>query len=186
MRRLQLPLGGLNVPPALDLCSSPLTTSISVPADTPPGNYEVTVNALLLTGYQPYFSYQALYNPIATIVAAHSFGVGVTVTPAPPPAAPSFQLAASPLDISIAAGQSFPVTLSATASNGFTGPISVSAVNLPSGVTISPSSFTLNTGSSQPITISVAPGTAAASDQITLTGTSGSITGSTQISVTVQ
>jgi hypothetical protein len=89
------------------------------------------------------------------------------------------------VDISIAAGDSFPVTESATASNGFTGPILVSAGNLPSGVTISPSSFTLNAGSSQPVTVSVAPGTAAASDQITLTGTSGSTTGSTQISITV-
>jgi hypothetical protein len=157
-----------------------------VPANTPPGNYEITVNAQLNTGYQPYDSPQAMYNPIATIAAAHTFGVGVTVTAAAAPPAPGFQLAASPVDISIAAGDSFPVTESATASNGFTGPISVSAGNLPSGVTISPSSFTLTAGSSQPVTVSVAPGTAAASGQITLTGTSGSTTGSTQISITVQ
>jgi hypothetical protein len=157
-----------------------------VPANTPPGNYEISVNAQLNTGYQPYYSLQAQYNPIATIAAAHTFGVGVTVTPAAAPPAPSFQLAASPVDISIAAGQSFPVTVSATASNGFTGPISVSAANLPSGVTMSPSSFTLNAGSSQPTTLSVAPGTAAASGQLTLTGVSGSVTSSTQISLTVQ
>jgi len=179
------PPGGLNVSPGVDLCTSPVTTSVSVSADTPPGNYEISVNAQLSTGYQPYYNPQAVYNPIATIAAAHTFGVGVTVTPAAAPAPPSFQLAASPADISIAAGGSFPVTVSATSSS-LTGPISVSAGNLPSGVTISPSSFTLNSGSSQPITVSVAPGTAAASDQITLTGTSGSITGSTQISLTVQ
>jgi hypothetical protein len=181
------PPNGLVVSPfPIDLCSSPVTTSVSVPANTPPGNYEISVNALLLTGYQPYYSIHALQNPIAVIAAAHTFGVGVTVTAAAPPPPPSFQLAVSPADISVAAGQSFPVTVSATASNGFTGPISVSPVNLPSGVTVSPSSFTLNAGSSQPITVSVAPGTAAASGQITLTGTSGSTTGSTQISITVQ
>jgi hypothetical protein len=182
------PPGGLNVSSSpLNLCgSNPLTTSVSVPAGTPPGDYEISVNAQLDTGYQPYYSSQAQYNPIATIAAAHTFGVGVTVTPAAAPPAPSFQLAASPVDISIAAGQSFPVTVSATGGNGFTGSISVSAANLPSGVTVSPSSFTLNAGSSQPITVSVAPGTAAASGQITLSGTSGSITGSTQISITVQ
>jgi hypothetical protein len=157
-----------------------------VSADTPPGNYEISVNAQLNTGYQPYYSLQAVHSPIATIAAAHTFGVGVTVTPAAPPAPPSLQLAVSPVDISIAAGQSFPVTVSATASSSLTGPISVSAGNLPSGVTISPSSFSLNAGSSQPITVSVAPGTAAASDQITLTGTFGSATGATQISITVQ
>jgi hypothetical protein len=186
---LTAPPNGLVVSPTpLDLCASnQATTSVSVPADTPPGNYEISVNAQLDTGYQPYYSLQAQYNPIATIAAAHTFGVGVTVTAAaaPAPTAPSFQLAASPADISIAAGQSFPVTVSATAGSGFTGSISVSAGNLPSGVTISPSSFTLNAGSSQPVTVSVAPGTAAASDQITLTGTSGSTTGSTQISITV-
>ncbi len=181
------PPGGPNVPPPLDFCgTNPLTTSISVPANTPPGNYEISVNAQLNTGYQPYYSLQAEHNPIATIAAAHTFGVGVTVTPAAVPTPPSFQLAASPVDISVAAGQSFPVTVSATASNGFTGPISVSAGNLQSGVTISPSSFTLNAGSSQPVTVSVAPGTVAASGQITLTGTSGSTTGATQISITVQ
>ena len=179
------PPGGLNVSPPIDLCTSPVTTSVSVSADTPPGEYEISVNAQLSTGYQPYYSIHAQQNPIATIEAAHTFGVGVTVTPAAPPAPPSFQLAVSPEDISIAAGGSFPIAVSA-ASSSLTGPISVSAANLPSGVTISPSSFTMNAGSSQAVTVSVAPGTAAASDQVTLTGTSGSATGSTQISITVQ
>jgi hypothetical protein len=92
-----------------DLCTSPVTTSVSVSADTPPGNYEISVNAQLSTGYQPYYNPQAVYNPIATVAATHTFGVGVTVTPAAAPAPPSFQLAASPADISIAAGGSFPV-----------------------------------------------------------------------------
>lgn len=185
---LTVPPNGLVVSPTpLDLCAPvPAAGSVSVPANTPPGNYEISVNAQLNTGYQPYYSLQAEHNPIATIAAAHTFGVGVTVTAAAPPAPPSFQLAASPADISVAAGQTFPVTVSATASSGFTGPISVSAGSLPSGVTISPSSFTLTAGSSQPVTVSVAPGTAAASGQITVTGTSGSTMGSTQISITVQ
>jgi hypothetical protein len=166
---------------AVSLCpEQSATASVSVPANVPPGNYELTANSTLSAAYRPYYNPGAFENPYATITAGHSYGVEITVTAAP---APSFQLSASPADISVAAGESFPVTVSATGANGFAGSISVTASSLPQGVTISPSTFSVIPGSSQPITISAQAG--AASGEITLTGTSGSVANSTQISVTV-
>ena len=175
------PLGSFPTAQSLPLCDS-LPVTISVPANVPPGNYELTVSSTLASHYTPYLDYVLSSNPTATIAAAHTFGFPLTVTAAP---APSFQLSASPGDISVEEGQSFPVTVSATGSNGFTGAISVSATNLPTGVAVTPSSFTVDAGASQPITISVASGTAAASDVLTLTGTAGSLTNSTQIDLSV-
>lgn len=174
------PLAGASASqPTVNLCD-PEPVAISVPATVPPGNYELTVEGQLTTEYEPYINHASFLNPEARISATHLFGIPITVTAAP---APSFQISASPADISVAAGESFPVTVSATGANGFTGSISVTASSLPQGVTISPSTFSVAAGSSQPISVSAQAG--AASGEITLTGTSGSVTSSTQISVTV-
>ena len=113
------PVGASTSQPTVNLCN-PQPAVISVPATVPPGNYELTVQGQLTTIDEPYINYASFLNPEARISATHLFGVPITVTAAP---APSFQIGASPTDISVAAGESFSVTVSATGSNGFTGSI---------------------------------------------------------------
>src|SRR5271154_4310601 len=72
--------------------------------------------------------------------------------PPPPPA--DFSLAVNTSNQSIAAGNSISVSLSATASNGFSSQISVQVTGQQEGVSVSPQSFTLVPGTPQSITFS--------------------------------
>jgi len=77
-------------------------------------------------------------------------------------------------------------TVTATDYNGFNQPIAVSFSGIPTGVTISPASFTLPAGGSQTVTVSATFSAAANSNnEITLTGTGGGITHQTQFDLFV-
>ena len=92
-----------------------------------------------------------------------------------------FSLSLSSSSLSITAGSSQNLTVSATASNGFSGSISVVLSGLPSTITASPSSVQLSPGSSQSITLTADATAAAASVTVTVTGTSGSLTHATTL-----
>jgi hypothetical protein len=174
-----LPLGTVTTQ-SVNLCN-PQPLNITVPPDTPPGNYELTVRGEL-TGF---FESPVPYGPSTVVAIIHQFGIPVTVTAAVIPT-PSFTLSPSQSDISLAAGQSFPVTITAQVNNGFNGSILVSSSSVPAGVVVSPANFSLSTGSSQQLTISVATGTAPGNYSVQLAGSSGSNVASTGIAVDVQ
>jgi len=104
----------------------------------------------------------------------------------PPPAQADFQLDASPNSLTLTAGSSLSVSVSATALHGFAGQVSVSSSGAPSSVTLSPSSFTLTPGTPQQVTFTTAASASAASATVTFTGTSGTLSHTTQVSVSIQ
>lgn len=99
-------------------------------------------------------------------------------------AAPGFTLAPSSSSVSVAQGQSASDTISITALGGFNGSVTLSATNLPSGVT---PIFTAGTGAQTQILTLTASNAAALQGPVTvtITGTSGALTASTTIAVTV-
>jgi len=102
-------------------------------------------------------------------------------------ASPDFNLLVSPSGLSVSPGaSSSPLTLSVSPVNGFSGPVNVSVAGLPDGVTTSPSGpFPVNAGGNQQAMISV-PGTVANGNYpIVLTGTSGSLTHTANLMLTV-
>jgi subtilase family serine protease len=98
---------------------------------------------------------------------------------------PGFTLSASPGSVSIVQGSSGSSTITSTVSGGFDSAVALTASGAPSGVSVSfsPSSIT-GTGTSS-ASITVASTVAAGTYSILVTGTSGSTTETTTISLTV-
>ena len=103
-----------------------------------------------------------------------------------PPPAPDFTIAVSASSLTLTAGGSAqPVTLTATALNGFTGTIQVTVSSLPSGVTISPAALTLMPGTPLQVSFTAATTAAAGTVNLQFTGTSGSLSHAAPLQLTV-
>jgi hypothetical protein len=89
-------------------------------------------------------------------------------------APPDFSLSVSPSLLTVAAGASGAVTVSATGLNGFSGSIAVTAPAL-AGVTFAPGSFTLTPGGSQTVTVQVAASALPGDVMATFTGTAAAV-----------
>ncbi len=97
-----------------------------------------------------------------------------------------FSLTVSPANQSVTVGNSgSQVTLLATGVNSFSGTVTVTPSGLPTGVTASPSSLSLTPGSSQGISLIAATGATTGAATVTFTGTSGSISHTATLAVTV-
>lgn len=104
----------------------------------------------------------------------------------PPAAKPNFTLSASASTVALTPGGSTQaVTLSATAVNGFSGTIQVTASGLPSGVTVLPATVSLVPGAPQQVTLAAGSTAAAATAQAQFKATSGTISQVTPITITV-
>jgi hypothetical protein len=97
--------------------------------------------------------------------------------------APTFTLSASPASLTVAQGASGKFTITVTRQNGFTGSVTLAASGLPSGVT---AAFATNpaTGSSV-LTLTASSAAAPGAATVTIKGTSGSLTASTTIALTI-
>ena len=140
--------------------SSALTVTTSS-TSTPAGTYTLTV-----TGTSGSLSSSAQ--------------VALQVTPLQQP---DFSLSVSPNPLSVQAGGSANYTATVTPVNGFSGSVSVSASNLPAGVTAIPCTATAPGSCS--LTISASSTAAAGNSTVTITGTSGSLSHSTTAGLTV-
>ncbi len=115
----------------------------------------------------------------------HSASLPITVT-APPPAQADFSLAVSPQSLSLTiGGTGQAVQLTATALNGFTGTTAVALSGLPAGVTANPASVSLAPGAPQSITLTAGNSAQAGSANVVFTGTSGSLTHTATLALTV-
>lgn len=126
-------------------------------------------------------------DPLFILCVALSSLVACSTGPNSPPPVADFSIAVSPAAITAAAGSSnSKFTVSTTGQNGFTGSATVTLSGLPAGATTSPASpFNVAAGGSQAVTVSV-PATAAGSNYtVTATGSSGSLTHSTALTLTV-
>jgi len=104
-----------------------------------------------------------------------------------PAAEGDFTLTSSPTTIALVpggAGQQ--ISVSAMPSNGFTAMVSVAITGLPAGVTANPATLNLAPGTAQSTILTAALTAAAATSAITLVGTSGSLSHSAPLAVTVQ
>jgi len=99
------------------------------------------------------------------------------------PAGPSFTLSANPSSLSVQQGSSGTSTITVNPLNGFTGSVTLSASGQPSGVTVG---FSPNpTTTTSTATFTVGSGVATGTYTITIGGVSGSLTASTNVSLTV-
>ncbi len=115
---------------------------------------------------------------------SHSASFSLIVTAAP--ANPDFSLSVNVTSLSVTAGGSAqPVSVSATALNGFTGTINVALSGLPAGVTASPASFTLTPGTPQQVEFTASSSAAAGSSTVQFTGTSGTLSHSASFTLMV-
>jgi hypothetical protein len=101
-------------------------------------------------------------------------------------AAADFSLDVKPTSLSLPSnGTASTVSVLATAVNGFSAGVSVAISGLPSGVTAQPSSLTLTPGTAATLSLTAAAGTAVESGTVTLTGTSGALTHSATLAISV-
>ena len=92
----------------------------------------------------------------------------------------------SPASLTLAAGATgSQVSVTVAAVNSFSGTVSVAITGLPAGVTANPATLSLTPGMAQSTTLAAAMGAAAAMPTITFTGTSGGLTHSASLALTV-
>jgi YVTN family beta-propeller protein len=123
---------------------------------------------------------------ITSVTALAACGGSGTQSSNPAPSSnPDFSLGVSPMNLSVVIGSSNFVTVSDTGENGFSSQVSVQITGLPAGVSASPPSVSLAPGASQVITLLAAAGTSASSGAVTFTGTSGSLTHTASVNLSV-
>jgi uncharacterized membrane protein len=113
--------------------------------------------------------------------------VALTVTTGTSPATPDFSLTASPATLALTPGGSGQVTLSSTASGGFSGTVAITVTGLPTGVSYVPTTISLTPGTPVTVTLTAAsdaPATAAPVE-VDFVGTSGTLSHKAKILLTV-
>jgi hypothetical protein len=137
----------------------------------------------ILTPFSRRFVLLASMAALALLLGCGGGGGGTGPPPPPPP--PDFSLAVNPTSQSVNGGSSASVSLSATAVNGFSSQVSIQVSGLPAGVSVSPTSITLTPGTPQQVTLSAPANAAWASATVSFTGTSGSLSHSADLSLTI-
>lgn len=99
---------------------------------------------------------------------------------------PDFSLSLSSSSISLTAGTSAQVTVYVNGTNGFASVVTLQISELPTGVTYSPSTLQVNSGSSLQVTFTATGNSAASQENVTVTGTSGSLSHAALLNLTVK
>lgn len=140
-----------------------LSFTLAVSSSATPGSYTITVNGVDTAG----------------LTASDTFKLSIP--------APDFALSLSKSQVDLIRGGS-PVTLNVTItpSNGFSGPVNLSFSGLPSGVTVSPSSASVNTSGTATFSLSASnSATLTSGVTVTVTGTGGGLTRTQTFTLTV-
>lgn len=116
-------------------------------------------------------------------VRTHAVTVALTVTAPLPPDFVS--LALSPDNETLTVGSIATVSVTATATQGYTGTVNVTAANLPAGVTMLPVSADLTSGVPQIFTLAASSNAAPRSSTVTFTGKVNSVNGGADLALTV-
>ncbi len=151
--------------------SAGIALTVATTTSTPPGTYTVTVSGTSGT-------------------LSHAVAVTIVVSaPAPPP---DFSISSSGTSFALGRGSAAFPTITLTSLNGFSGTVNIQvsvtpATTHPVIASVNPTSVNLASGgtASTPLTINAAHNTVPGSYTITVTGTSGSLSHSVTISVTV-
>ncbi len=133
----------------------------------------------------------AAANGTATFTATsgsvtHTASLALSVNSSAQPATADFSLQVSPSSMTVTAGGAAQTaTLTAISANGFSGSVSVAASGLPQGVTLSPATLTLSPGAGQQISLTASASAAIGSANVVFTGTSGSLSHTAALNLTV-
>jgi len=144
-----------------------------------------------LTSSSPTHTYGTPGTYSVTLTVANATGGDtVTKTGYVTVAAPAedFSLSASPSSKSVVRGSSTSYSVTANPLNGFTGPVALSASGLPAGATASfaPNPLNLPQSSSSTLTVSTSGTTKPGSYSLSITGSSGSLTHSTSVTLQIR
>ena len=137
--------------------------------------------------YEVYNSTVSTYSQFNSTLSLQLPNNGIAAFSSAASPAADFSLTTSPASLSVMQGNSGSTTITTTALNGFNGSVSLSASGQPSGVTVSFSPNPIaapGTGNSA-ASLAVASTTATGTYQITITASSGGITHTTTVSLTV-
>jgi len=124
----------------------------------------------------------------ALLIFAEGCGGGGGGGTQPPPPQPDFSISLSVSSVSFSQGDSSsPLNISIAPLNGFSGAVQVTLSGVPSGVTTSPASpFSIAAGQSLSVIFGSAPSTPTGQFNLLAQGTSGSLSHSAPISLTIQ
>jgi hypothetical protein len=153
-------------------------TFMQATASNPNGNYVV-----LTIPSVPSFTLSAIPSTSSTGYERAPVN-GIQIVPAGSPN-PDFTVSATPSTQTVSAGGSTTYTVSVGAINGFTGSVSLSASGLPTGATATFAPASLSAPGSSILTIMTAGNTPAGSPTLTITGTSGAVTHTATVALTV-
>lgn len=98
----------------------------------------------------------------------------------------TFTLSFSPSQISLLPGLSQTLQIQVNGQNGFSGAVTISALNLPSGITVSPASILVNSGGQGSLSIAAVSNASTGSGQITIQALDTPLQIQAQIPATVQ
>ncbi|MFL6427276.1 MAG: beta strand repeat-containing protein [Acidobacteriaceae bacterium] len=116
---------------------------------------------------------------------SHTATIQLTVS-AVAPAGPDFAITATPDTVTVAQGaQSGEVQVAVTGSNGFSDDVAFTVSGLPTGVSVIPPSGTLQAGWMEPIVFVADANAPLGTTNVTLTGTSGALTHTATVALTV-
>jgi hypothetical protein len=116
---------------------------------------------------------------------SHTATVQLTITVVGP-TGPDFSITATPNTMTVAqGGQSDLVQIGVTGTNGFSGDVMYTVSGLPTGVSVIPSSSTLEDGWMEPIVFQATADAAIGNATVTITGTSGVLTHTATVALTV-
>ena len=96
-----------------------------------------------------------------------------------------YTLSVTPASLTVQAGSTGQFSVKANATNGFSQSVSVAISGLPTGVTASPSTLSLTPGTPQTITLTAASSAPTVAGNLALTGTSGTLSHSATVALTV-
>ncbi|MGO8805426.1 MAG: hypothetical protein ACLQO7_02330 [Candidatus Bathyarchaeia archaeon] len=173
-------LDGYNTPVTLGVSDSDnFATLPSSTAVTPPGT--ATISITVPSGTADTTDTVTVTGTAGSTVHTTKFTITVTN--------PDFLVSASPTSVNVPiGGQGATSTMTITAKDGFTGSVSLTASNLPSGVTatFNPATVSIPSGTtSATSTLTLTATTGAASGTITVTGTGSSASHTTTVGVTI-
>lgn len=114
---------------------------------------------------------------------SHSVTVKLTVTAPVPP--DTVSLTVSPTSQTVTVGSIATVSVTASANNGYAGPVNVSTKTLPTGIIVSPATAALTLGTPQTFTVIATENATPGTYTVTFLGQVNSVSGTADLSLTV-
>jgi hypothetical protein len=113
-------------------------------------------------------------------------GGGGSNTSSTPPAAATYTVALSPTAITLTPAAKQNLTVTTQSTNGFSGVVTFGFSGVPSGVTATPSTFTINGAGSQTVVMAMTSSAAAGTAVVTVSGSSGSVQQKATLTLTLK